>query len=147
MSLQDKLGEQMKAAMRERDKVRLGVLRMVLSELKVAEASGHEFDELSVVKSYAKKLRGAAEEYERLNRADKAQEALAELSIVEEFLPRQMERAEVEKIVGQIIEQNGYGLRDLGKIMKAVMGEHGDRADGRLVQQIAREKLSESDQK
>ncbi len=118
---------------------------MLLSELKVAEASGEDFDETAVVKSYAKKLRKSASEYEKLNHPEKAEELLAELKVVEEFLPAQLSASEIEALVSRLLEQNDYGPRDLGRLMKAVMGEHGDRVDGGLVQQIAARKLSERD--
>ena len=129
-------------AMRGGDKERLSVLRMLLSELKVAETSGREFDEPAVVKSYAKKLRNAAEQYRGLDLPEEARKAEAELAIVEEFMPRQMAPSEVEKLVRQIVEENDYGPRDLGRVMKAVMGAHGDEVDGRLVQEIARTALA-----
>ena len=145
MSLRDELSESMKAAMRSRDKKRLSVLRMVLSELKVADASGKEVDDLAVVKSYARKLKKAAEEYDGLGRQDRADEARAEMAIVEEFLPAQMGEEQLDELVAKLIEDNSYGPRDLGKVMKAVMAQYGDQVDGRTVQQIAKQKLSEQD--
>jgi len=145
MSLREELSEKMKAAMRSRDAKRLSVLRMVLSELNVADASGQQYDEVSVVKAYAKKLKNTVEEYQRLALPDKVREAQEELRVVEEFLPQQMSQAEIEKLVVELIERENFGPRDIGRLMKAVMGEHGDRADGRLVQQIAKEKLAQRD--
>lgn len=145
MSLRDTLTEGVQRAMRGGDKERLSVLRMLLSELQVAEASGREFEESAVVKSYAKKLRNTADQYKELNLPNEARKAEAELAIVEEFMPRQMEPSEVEGIVARIIEENDYGPRDLGRVMKAVMAAHGDRVDGRLVQEIARNRLAGKD--
>ncbi len=90
MSLPERMSEDLKAALRAGQRRRAGVLRMLLSELKVAETSGKQVDELAVVNSYARKLRKAAERYEQLNLPDKAGESLVELAIVEEFLPLQM---------------------------------------------------------
>ena len=143
MSLREQLSEEMKQALRSGDKKRLSVLRMMLSELKVAQASGKEFDEVTVVRAYGKKLRKAADEYKGLNLADKAAEIEAELAVVEQFMPAQMDASEVEKLVAQVIEEKTYGPRDIGRVMKAVMGTHGDQVDGRLVQEIARRKLAE----
>ena len=145
MSLRDELTEGVQRAMRGRDKERLSVLRMLLTEFQVAETSGREVDEAAVVRSYAKKLRKVADQYKELNLPDEACKAEAELAIVEEFMPRQMEPSEVEAIVARIIEENDYGPRDLGRVMKAVMAEHGDRVDGRQVQEIARNRLAERD--
>ena len=65
--------------------------------------------------------------------------------LAEEFLPEQMNRKEVSHLIEEIVEENGYGPRDLGKVMKQVMGEHGPRVDGGMVNEIAREKLAERD--
>ena len=143
MGLRDRITESMKAALRAGDKKRLSVLRMVLSELKVADASGKEVDELAVVKAYAKKLRKTADEYSALNLTERAREALGEAVVVEEFLPKQMDTPEIEKLIGELIEKDNLGPDDVGRLMKAFMSEHGASADGRLVQQIARQKLAQ----
>ena len=143
MSLRDEISEGMRQALRRGDKGRLSVLRMLLSELKVAETSGKEFDEVAVVKSYAKRVRKTAGEYRGLNLPEEAAKAEAELVVVEEFLPRQMEPSEIEKIITQIIEENCCGPRDLGRVMKTLMSTHGDEVDGRLAGEIARQKLAE----
>lgn len=145
MSLQEDITDRMRTAMRAGNRGEVGVLRMLLSELKVAQTSGQDFEELDVIKSYAKRLRKTADEYEELNRADKAQEALNELAVVEEFLPEQMGRDKIEAIVQGLIEENDYGPRDMGNLMKQVMSEYGDRVDGSTVNEIAREKLSKNE--
>jgi len=143
MAVREQIAEGIKTTLRAGDKKRLSVLRMLLAELKVADASGKEFDELAVVRSYAKRLRKACEEYKNLNLAGRAEEIQLELAIVEEFLPRLMDAAELEQLVDQLIADNNWGPRDLGRVMKAVMSLHGERVDGQLVQQIARQKLAE----
>ncbi|MFP4028877.1 MAG: GatB/YqeY domain-containing protein [Candidatus Brocadiia bacterium] len=146
MSLEEEISEQLKQAMRSGDKQRLSVLRMLLSELKVAGTSGEELDEMSVVKSYAKKLRKGAEEYEELGQDEKADEVNQELEIVEEFLPEQMDRADVEALIDEIIaEKELSGPRDIGIVMKTVMGEYGEVVEGQIANEIAREKLQELD--
>lgn len=142
MSLKNDITERMKTAMRAGEKREVGVLRMLLSELKVAQTSGQEFDEIDVVKSYAKQLRKTADEYNDLERADKAQEALDELAVVEEFLPEQMEKDQIEELVQEVIDANDYGPRDIGRVMQQIMSEHGDRVDGSTVHEIVQQKLS-----
>lgn len=144
MSIRDELREQIKQALKAGQRDRLRALRLLKAELEVAETSGEEFDEVSVVKSFAKSLRRSAEEYEELERADRARELWDELEVVEQFLPPQMDEQELEQLIGAMVEQNDYGPRDIGKVMKAVMSEHGDTVDGRLAQQIARRKLEEN---
>ncbi len=137
MSLQEQIAKGIQECVRKGDKKRLSVLRMLLAELEVAKASGQQFDEAAVVKAYAKKLAKSADEYQRLNRPDKAAELMAERQVVAEFLPAQMSPAEIENLVQRLIEEHSYGPRDLGQLMKTVMSAYGDRVDGRLVQQAA----------
>jgi hypothetical protein len=145
MSVRDEIAREMKEALRSGQKKRVSVLRMLLNELTMAEKSGQKSDEQQVLQAYAKKLKKSAEEYQELERPETAREVLAELEIVREFLPEQMNRQEISQLIDQIVEENGYGPRDLGKVMKQVMGEHGPRVDGGMVNEIAREKLSERD--
>ncbi len=144
MSIADELREQMKQALKSGQRDRLRALRLLKAELEVAETSGEEFDEVSVVKSFAKSLRRSADEYEELGRPEQARELRARLEVVEEFLPPQMNEQELEALIGAMVEENDYGPRDIGKVMKAVMSEHGDTVDGRLAQEIARRRLSEN---
>lgn len=143
MSLTETIQEQIKAALRKGDKQRLGVLRMVLSELKVAQVSGGQYDEVAVVHSYAKKLQSAAAQYEGLHVSERAEQCRAELSVVEEFLPTQMTQQQVEALVEGLIAERGYGPRDIGTIMREIMAAHKDVVEGRLVQKIVKDKLSE----
>lgn len=145
MSVSEEVADQMRQAMKDGEKERLRVLRMLRSEFQVAETSGRDFDELDVVKSYAKKLRESAEEFDELGREDRAAAARRDLAVVEEFLPPQMSEEEIEELVSDIIEENEYGLRDVGKVMKTVMGEHGDVVDGRVAQRVARRLLEQRD--
>lgn len=145
MSIKDQITREMKDALRAGQKDRVSVLRMLLNELNLAEKSGQEYDEQQVLQSYAKKLKKSADEYEELDRPDKAEEVHAELEVVEEFLPEQMSREEITALVEQIVKENDYGPRDLGKVMKEIMGQYGSRVDGGLVNQIARDKLAERD--
>ncbi len=141
MSIGDELAEQMKQALRGRQKDRLRALRLLRAELQVAETSGEEFNEVDVVKSFARKLRKSAEEYDRLGLAERAEALRAELHTVEEFLPEQMSRAELAELIANLIRENDYGPRDIGIVMKAVMSRHGDVVDGRLARQLAMEEL------
>jgi uncharacterized protein YqeY len=130
--------------MKAGDTARVRALRKLAAELQVAATSGRRFDEVAVIKSYAGALRASAEEYEQLGVEDRAEAVRAELAVVEEFLPAQMSRPEIEELVGRIIGENQYGPRDLGKVMKAVMSGHGDVVDGRTASEVARELLSRS---
>jgi uncharacterized protein YqeY len=143
VSLRDKLAAEMKKALKGGQKARLSAMRLLKAELEVAEASGKAFSEVDVARSYAKKLHKVAEEYAQLGVADRAQAARADAQVVEEFLPPQMSRPELERLVADLISQNQYGQPDLGKVMKEVMSRHGDVVDGQTVREIATQQLSE----
>ena len=143
MSLRDKLAAEMKKALKGGQKARLSAMRLLKAELEVAGASGKAFSEVDVARSYAKKLHKVAEEYAQLGVADRAQAARADAQVVEEFLPPQMGRPELERLIADLISQNQYGQRDLGKVMKEVMSRHGDVVDGQTAREIATQQLSE----
>jgi len=143
VSLRDKLAAEMKKALKGGQKARLSAMRLLKAELEVAGASGKAFSEVDVARSYAKKLHKVAEEYAQLGVADRAQAARADAQVVEEFLPPQMGRPELERLIADLISQNQYGQRDLGKVMKEVMSRHGDVVDGQTAREIATQQLSE----
>lgn len=139
--IKDKIAEALKVAMKAQDKLRMSVLRMVLSEMKLLETSGKEFKYIDAVRSYAKKLKKTIEEYERLKLPDKVNEIKAELAIVEGYLPAPMSDDELEKVVAEVIEANKFTSKDFGNAMKMIMGKYSDVVDGKRVQALIREKL------
>lgn len=141
MTLQETISEQMKLALKAGSKDRLRVLRLLKTELQVAERSGKDFDEVDVLRSYSNSLRKTAEEYERHGRPDVADGVHQDLKIIEEFLPRQVSADALEELIAGLIRRNGYGPGDIGKLMRTLMAEHGGQIDGRLAQQIARRLL------
>lgn len=143
MEVAEALSRQMKLALKAGRSERLRALRMLKAELEVARASGRQYDEVQVVRSHAKGLRRSAEEYEKLGLADRAGAIRAELAVVEEFLPRQMGREELEGLIEGLIRENRYGPRDIGALMKTIMSRHGDVVDGRMANEIARARLAE----
>lgn len=143
MSIRDALAVEMTQARLQGLQDRVRALRMLMAELQVAETSGKDFKEVDVVKSYAKKLRKTVEEYERLGLDERAAGVRAELDAVMAFLPAQMDRSQLEDLITALVEEKGYGPRDIGQVMRAIMSEYGDVVDGRLVQEVAAEKLGE----
>ncbi len=139
--IKDKITEALKVAMKAQDKLRMSVLRMVLSEMKLLETSGKEFKYIDAVKGYAKKLKKIIEEYERLKLPDKVNEIKAELAIVEEYLPKPMSDEELERVVTEVIKANKFTSKDMGNAMKIIMGKYSDVVDGKRVQALLREKL------
>jgi uncharacterized protein YqeY len=141
MTLQETISEQMKQALKAGARDRLRVLRLLKTELQVAQSSGRDYDEVAVVRAYANSLRKTAEEYERRGRPELAEGVHADLKVVDEFLPGQMSAEDLEGLIAALIERNGYGPGDVGKLMRTLMAEHGAEVDGRLAQQTARRLL------
>ncbi len=153
MSLQEKLAEDLKAAMRSRDAVRLRTirsLRAALMEREIAERSGGaavltEEQELAVVQKQAKQRRDALEQYDRAGREDLAAKEREELEVLKDYLPRQLDEGEVRTVVQRVIAETGASSpRDMGKVMGLAMKQLRGKADGRMVQAVARELLSEN---
>jgi uncharacterized protein YqeY len=114
--------KQMVAAMKGGDKLRTQVLRMVLSEIKKVEADKPDADPQGAVTSYAKVLRKSMAEMERLGQPERVAALQAEVAIVDEFLPKQMDDAALEKLVSDTLASMGVVTRkDMGKATGAVM--------------------------
>jgi len=141
-----RLQDDLKTAMKERDKLRVSTLRMLISEMKNAQLeergdlSGEK--ELSVLTSYAKKRRESIKGYEQGGREDLAENERRELEIVMSYLPEQAGEDEIRAEVARIIEETGAsGPQDMGKVMGPLMAKFKGRADGAVVKTITMEQL------
>lgn len=140
--LKKKVHAEMVAAMKGGKKERLGVLRMVLSEIGAQEADHPEADPQVAVAAYAKKLKKALADMERLNQAERAAALKGEIAVVEEFLPQQLDDAALEKLVSETIAGMGaVSAKDAGKVMGAVMKAAGGTADSMKVRALVQGKL------
>ncbi len=133
--------------MKAGDKAKVGTLRMVRAQIKDRQiAKGSELsddDVLTVLNNAAKKRREAIEMYEKTDRDDLLAIERAELDIIANYLPEQLSEAEIEQIVSKVISETGAsGVQDLGKTMGAAMQQLKGKADGKLIQQLVRQKLS-----
>ena len=142
----EKLKEDLKTAMKDRDKLRVSTLRMLLSEMKNAQLeargglSGDQ--ELSVLTSYAKKRRESIKGYEQGGRDYLAESEKNELEIVMAYLPEQMGEEEIRAEIVRIIGETGAsGPKDMGKVMGQMMARFKGKADGNAVKSIAMEEL------
>ncbi len=147
MALKERLTNDMKSALRNRETVRLGLIRMIRAQIKNREiAKGNELpdeDVVEVVSSLIKSRREALEFAVKGDRRDLVSQAEEELEILKSYLPDQLSEEEVRSMVREAIDQSGAaGPRDLGRIMGAVMPRVKGRADGRLVNDIVRECLA-----
>ena len=146
-SLAEQIDSDLKQAMRERDDVAKLTLRSVKTALTEAAKSGQqhalsEEEVLAVIRREAKQRRETAQEYERLGAQAQAADELAELAVLERYLPRQLTAAEIEEIVRSVIAETGASTpRDMGRVMSAAMERVKGAADGKVVNQIARRHL------
>jgi uncharacterized protein YqeY len=147
MGLKERLKEDMKAALKAKDKVKLSTIRMIQSLIKNAEIEkrGELTDEeiVQLLMKYAKQRKESIELYQKGGRQDLVEKEKAELAVVESYLPKQMSEEEVRALVEEAIRESGAtSPKDLGKVMKLVMPKVKGRADGSLVNRIAKELLS-----
>ncbi|EAW39131.1 GatB/YqeY domain-containing protein [Lyngbya sp. PCC 8106] len=152
MSLKDQISEEIKAAMKAKDKVRLEAVRSIKKVLieKESEVKGKGQEtltpeqELEVLMQQAKQRRDSIEQYDKAGREDLAETEKAELVIIEEFLPQQLSDAEVATIIDEVIaEVNASSPKDMGKVMGPVMQRLKGQADGKKVQELVKVKLSQ----
>jgi len=147
MEIRERLTAEMKEAMKAKDQLRLEAIRFLQSAIKNKEIELRptpiSVDEvLGVVKKLVKQRKESIEQYQAAARQDLVDKEMAELKILETYLPAQMGRAEVEKIVAEVIEQTKAGsIKDMGVVMKGVISKTAGTADNKLVSEIIRSKL------
>ena len=147
MSLVDRLEGELRQAMLARDDARRDALRLLLASLRGAEKELqrplHDDEELQVLQRERKRRLEAAEAFRAAGRAEQAESEEAELGVLEEFMPEQLEEDELEEIVDSAIAEVGAtSMRDFGRVMADVMPQVSGRADGSVVSQLVREKLA-----
>lgn len=147
-TLSERIEADLKQAMRDRkevDKMALRALKTALTMARTATAN-HDLTETevqTVIQKEAKRRRDTAAEYERLGAPDKAAAELAELPILERYLPRQLSEAEVEVIVREVIAEKGAtSMKEMGSVMSGVMARVTGVSDGKVVNGIVRRLLS-----
>lgn len=145
--LKDQLTQDLKDAMRAKDRVRLGTIRMVQAAITEKEKSGSgeatEADVLAILTKQAKQRRDAIAQYTSAEREDLAEQEAAELAIIEAYLPAQLSDDEIHDAIRAIIERTGASsMADMGRVMGAAMGELKGKADGSRVQAAVRAALS-----
>ncbi|MGI8804128.1 MAG: GatB/YqeY domain-containing protein [Thermoleophilaceae bacterium] len=144
MSILERIQADTRNAMRDRDRDRVGALRMLSSELQKALKEGDGgADEAAVLQRERKRRLEASDAYREAGRDDLARGEEREAAIVEEYLPRQLSDDELGAIVGDVVARAGAASpREMGKVMSLVMPEVQGRADGKRVSAMVRDKLS-----
>ncbi|HEY9616056.1 MAG TPA: GatB/YqeY domain-containing protein [Microcoleaceae cyanobacterium] len=150
MSLKDRIGEDIKTAMKAKDKVRLETVRSIKKAILEKEVSVRpsgqteltEVQEIEILVQLAKQRRDSIAQYEQAGRAELAAQESQELAILEEYLPKQLSDEEVEQAIAEIIVQVGAtSAKDMGKVMGPAMQQLKGKADGQKVQAIVKAKL------
>ena len=149
MSLQEKVMTEIKAAMKAKDSVALESLRAIKSAILIAQtdkgAGGElsEEDEIKLVQKLVKQRKDSASIFNEQGRNDLAEPELAQVAVIEKFLPAQLSEEEIEKVVVNTITSVGAtGMQDMGKVMGIVSKELAGQADGKTISTIVKSKLS-----
>jgi uncharacterized protein YqeY len=141
MGLIDDIQAAVKEAMKNKEKLRLGVLRMLMSELKnrriELQRELEEADILQVITRMVKQRHDSAEQFARGGREELAAKEKGEIEVLESYLPEGLSEAELEELVKQAIAETGArSKKDMGRVMQAVMPKIAGRADGKKVNQL-----------
>lgn len=148
MTIQDKIQGQIADAMRSKDQLRLDVLRMMKSAVKLKEVEKmkalEEAEVIAVLNTLVKQRKDSIEQFRKGGREELAQKEEAEIKIIEEYLPAAASEDDIRQAVEQAVQETGAAsMKDMGKVMKAALAHlAGKSADGARVSQLVKEKLS-----
>jgi uncharacterized protein YqeY len=147
MSLEERLAEEMKQALKSSDKLRLSTIRMIRSALKNKEIELRkklEDEEVEkVIQVMVRKGEESVEQFQIGGRMDLVEKEKKEIEVLKSFLPQPLSQEEILKIIDQSIQETqASSLKDIGKVMKSVIPKIGGKADGKLVNQLVKERLS-----
>ncbi|MCF6240916.1 MAG: GatB/YqeY domain-containing protein [Bacteroidales bacterium] len=141
MSLLDKINQDLKTAMKEKQADKLSALRAIKSELLLEQTSGlgkdiTEDKEIKIVQKLIKQRKDSADIYKKENRTDLYEKEMSEIKFLEAYLPEQMSEEELDAIIKNAIEQTGASsMKDMGKVMGIVNAKVAGRAEGKVIAQ------------
>jgi uncharacterized protein YqeY len=145
MSLEVKIMDHMKEAMKAKDSVALEALRaiksaIILAKTEAGAADGlSEADEIKMLQRLVKMRKDSAEIFTAQNRPDLAEPELAQIAVIEKFLPAQLSEAEVEAIIAKIIAETGAsGIASMGKVMGLATAQIGGQSEGKVISGIVK---------
>ena len=146
MSLKQQLTDAMKEAMRNKDKERLSAVRLILAEVKRIEVDERiEIDDdrmLSLLDKMVKQRRDSIAQYESAGRMELAEVEIAEIAVIQDFLPAALTEAEIEELIQQAIADTGAeSMRDMGKVMAVIKPKIQGRADAGAVSGLVKKAL------
>lgn len=145
--LKEKLMEDLKEAMKEKQTLRKNVVQMIRAAiLQVEKDKQIELEDnqiLEIIAKEAKKRKDSLADYEKSGREDLINQVKEEIEIISEYLPKQLTKEEITEIVKQVIEETGAtGIKDMGKVMKPAKEKMGATADGKTINEVVRELLN-----
>ncbi|SRR5699024_1153481 len=145
--LKEKLLEDLKNCMKDKNVVRKNVIQMVRAAiLQVEKDNGITLDDnqiIDIIAKESKKRKDSLEDYEKSGREDLINELKEEINILAEYLPKQLSMEEVEKIVKEVIEAEGAtSMKDMGKVMKSAKAKIGAASDGKTINEVVKKCLS-----
>lgn len=148
MSLQEQVTQQLKTAMKAKDSVALESLRAIKSAILLTQTQAGAKDltaedEIKLVQKLVKQRKDSAEIFRQQGREDLAEPEEAQIKIIEQFLPEQLDEAAIAEIIEGIIAQtNADGMKDMGKVMGMATKAMAGKADGKTISAIVRKKLA-----
>lgn len=147
MTLEERIMEDLKDAMKNKDEAAKRGIRAIKAAILLAKTDGsgealNEEKEIKLLQKLVKQRKDSLEIYEKQGREDLAIVEREEIQIIEKYLPKQLDEAELEAILKKIIEATGAeGMKDMGKVMGAATKELAGKADGKLISQVVRRLL------
>ena len=149
MSLEAKVMEQMKEAMKAKNTIALEALRAIKSGIILAKTESgatdtlSQDDEIKLLQRLVKQRKDSADIFTKQNRNDLAEPELAQIAVIEKFLPEQMSEADVEAVITKIISENGFnGMATMGQVMGIASKELAGKTDGKTISTIVKKLLA-----
>jgi hypothetical protein len=145
-ALKQRISDDMKTAMRNKDKERLGTIRLLLAAIKQREVDERiELDDsqiLAILDKMVKQRHDSKSQFEAANRMDLANKEAFEITVLQDYLPQALSRDEIERLIAQALNDTGAsGMRDMGKVMEIVRPQVQGRADMGLVSGLVKAQL------
>lgn len=144
--LKDKLLEDLKNSMKEKNVIRKNVIQMVRAAILQVEKDKKvelsDEDIINIMAKEAKKRKDSLEDYKKSNRQDLIEQIEEEIHIIEEYLPKQLSKEEIAEIVKEVIKEVGAtSIKDMGKVMKSAKEKIGAASDGKTINEVVKELL------
>lgn len=148
MMLKEQISKDFNEALKARDERKLSALRLLRTEIKKREVSGQkkelaDAEVMETITTLVKQRRESIRLFREGQRQDLVEKEEAELQFLQTYLPQPLSQSAIEVLIDQVLlETRATGMKDQGKVMKAVMGKISGRAEGKIVSEIVKQKLS-----